>query len=995
MCLNTNGIKNNMNYLNKNAQKYDIIILQETMSIRTDTIKKAFKHNDILNIYNKKAVKTAKRGRGSGGLTFIVNKKFKSQAYFPSDRIGVLMLENLALVSVYFPYHKENDDSQYELYESECSKLIKVVTDLRAKGYKTIVCGDFNVDNYNPDNTNSFQPLYERMVNTLKLNMVDTELPQKIDYTFKTYNTWLDHVLCDNELNECIDVVIKEDYSSKSDHFPLIIRTNYSKRNIPVINTVQKQFDFLPKHILSSPIFKSEFQANINANMLLLKTKINNIHMNITDQEMIDFMTSNFYESLNNSIKKAKEVRISDPKYCHVRSNSWWSDQAQLLHDEKDVLYKIKNKSDSVLARIKRITRQIEGIKNNWTKRGIRGHLTRLNKNFKHERTNFWKQLKRNNTIKVEVDLDTEDIRIEFQKLFNTKLVNTHDNNSLQTKIDQIVNEKLSSGNMNERIIINRLEVLEIINNLASNKANGSTGLNNEIIKLACRLYETDMNIYTSNDIVLDMICFIIQFILDKQVFPNNFNTAEMYALIKCPEKSTSDIGNIRPISVSDILTNIFEKLILNRINLVSAPTMKQFGFTRNASCSHAVFLLKETMNITKIKNKKLYATAIDASKAFDKVNRQLLWLILFKKIGFLLTYILMKYYDISRAYVINKGEKSTVFKTTIGVKQGGPLSPRLFSLYLEDLEEMVDNTGIGIGIGNLHINLLLYADDIILITNNKRQMQQLLNLVENFGRSREIKFNPDKTNFICVNGNLNIKNSLYLNDLEHIKMDGEIIEEVHQIKYLGSYISNNLLNKTHLDERIRLTSAAVNQLAKTSGFENQLVSVKVKAQLYKSYIRPVLTYGLEAMILGTTQLDKIQKKEENIIKKALGLSTRLHSSELMICLGINRMDLKLDSMLPSFFYRLLQNQYTNDFIRQVINNNIKIDKKSIIYHIINKFKTKDMNKLNEKCKLYKGIIDKNFEYEKNELKQFSKLPNLLENMKSNLTEIILSLRAF
>ncbi len=148
-------------------------------------------------------------------------------------------------------------------------------------------------------------------------------------------------------------------------------------------------------------------------------------------------------------------------------------------------------------------------------------------------------------------------------------------------------------------------------------------------------------------------------------------------------------------------------------------------------------------------------------------------------------------------------------------------------------------------------------------------------------------------------------------------------------------------------------------------------------------------------MILGTTQLDKIQKKEENIIKKALGLSTRLHSSELMICLGINRMDLKLDSMLPSFFYRLLQNQYTNDFIRQVINNNIKIDKKSIIYHIINKFKTKDMNKLNEKCKLYKGIIDKNFEYEKNELKQFSKLPNLLENMKSNLTEIILSLRAF
>ncbi len=42
-------------------------------------------------------------------------------------------------------------------------------------------------------------------------------------------------------------------------------------------------------------------------------------------------------------------------------------------------------------------------------------------------------------------------------------------------------------------------------------------------------------------------------------------------------------------------------------------------------------------------------------------------------------------------------------------------------------------------------INLLLYADEIVLISNTKHEMQHLLDLVEEFGKSRENKFNPNK----------------------------------------------------------------------------------------------------------------------------------------------------------------------------------------------------------------------------------------------------------
>jgi len=233
--------------------------------------------------------------------------------------------------------------------------------------------------------------------------------------------------------------------------------------------------------------------------------------------------------------------------------------------------------------------------------------LTKLNFNFKHERTNFWKQLKKNQSSKVNVDLTTDEIKYEFQKLFNSKLIDSKKDQEMQTQVRNIVSNNMNLiKNLNQdRITVNQLEIYEIITNLPSNKANGSTGLNNEILKLACRQHDIELNVYTKNDQVLDVICYILQFIMDKQVFPKDFNNSEMYALIKNADKSTSCQSNIRPISVSDILTNIFGKIILIKINQASAPTNKQFGFTKNASCSHAVFVLKETMQITKNLKKK------------------------------------------------------------------------------------------------------------------------------------------------------------------------------------------------------------------------------------------------------------------------------------------------------------------------------------------------------------------------------------------------------
>lgn len=100
------------------------------------------------------------------------------------------------------------------------------------------------------------------------------------------------------------------------------------------------------------------------------------------------------------------------------------------------------------------------------------------------------------------------------------------------------------------------------------------------------------------------------------------------------------------------------------------------------------MFTVSEIIKYIKNKNKTVYMVCIDASKAFDKVCRPYLWCKLYKKLGYELMTLIKNYYGATKAMVKNNDEMSERFATSIGVKQGGPLSPRLFALYIEDLIE-------------------------------------------------------------------------------------------------------------------------------------------------------------------------------------------------------------------------------------------------------------------------------------------------------------------
>lgn len=70
-------------------------------------------------------------------------------------------------------------------------------------------------------------------------------------------------------------------------------------------------------------------------------------------------------------------------------------------------------------------------------------------------------------------------------------------------------------------------------------------------------------------------------------------------------------------------------------------------------------------------------------------------------------------------------------FNCADGVRQGDHLSPPVFSIFINDLATEVKELNKGVQMSNEKICLLLYADDIVLLTENEHDMQHVLDTLD------------------------------------------------------------------------------------------------------------------------------------------------------------------------------------------------------------------------------------------------------------------------
>ena len=179
-----------------------------------------------------------------------------------------------------------------------------------------------------------------------------------------------------------------------------------------------------------------------------------------------------------------------------------------------------------------------------------------------------------------------------------------------------------------------------------------------------------------------------------------------------------------------------------------------------------------------------MYSCFLDASKAFDRVNR-------FRKLlnrGVPVIFIrILLYWYRTQTFCIKWGSTtSDCFNVSNGVRQGGILSPYLFIVYIDDLTNMLNSAGIGCHIHNC-IKHVFYADDICVIARSPSGLQGLLSICAKFGLENYVEYNPVKS--LCMvfkSRGFNLK-------CPDIYMNVKKLAYVKEAKYLGVIICNDL----------------------------------------------------------------------------------------------------------------------------------------------------------------------------------------------------------
>ena len=170
-----------------------------------------------------------------------------------------------------------------------------------------------------------------------------------------------------------------------------------------------------------------------------------------------------------------------------------------------------------------------------------------------------------------------------------------------------------------------------------------------------------------------------------------------------------------------------------------------------------------------------IYVYFVDFKKAFDTViHSGIKYKLLQNNINGMFYRILCDMNKNNYLSVKLDSKFTQPFKSDIGVRQGVVLIPNIFKFFLNDLNISIESSGIGTTLFNTNIGCLLYADDLVLISDSKNGLQKQLNILNEC-----LSVNISKTKVIIFN-----KTGKLVQDIFHI--ENQVIECATSYKYIG-----------------------------------------------------------------------------------------------------------------------------------------------------------------------------------------------------------------
>ena len=324
------------------------------------------------------------------------------------------------------------------------------------------------------------------------------------------------------------------------------------------------------------------------------------------------------------------------------------------------------------------------------------------------------------------------------------------------------------------------LQELELVLKKAkTNKAPGNDRMPYEFYKNAPQCFRIEL---------LTLLNFIF---LNKEI-PASFSHSIIVPLFKKGDQSSA--SNYRRLSLLDCTYKLFASLLLERINAwvdrTNVLKENQAGFRKGYSTVDNIFTLTSIVHLHFSQNKKVYVYFVDFKGAFDSFPRDCMFYKLrCSGLSSHIVDVLRLIYGKTTNQVWFGNTLSTMFETIQGVRQGCVLSPILFALYLNDLEEILPG---GIFLGQTNVKVLLYADDLVLLSDTPDGLQEMIDALFAYCLRWGLTVNMDKSKTLVFRKTARIPANLVWH------FGNEQIQNVNQYKYLGVVLNYNLSFARH-----------------------------------------------------------------------------------------------------------------------------------------------------------------------------------------------------
>ncbi|KAK3540649.1 hypothetical protein QTP70_034466 [Hemibagrus guttatus] len=234
----------------------------------------------------------------------------------------------------------------------------------------------------------------------------------------------------------------------------------------------------------------------------------------------------------------------------------------------------------------------------------------------------------------------------------------------------------------------------------------------------------------------------------------------------------------------------------------------------------------------------------VDLEKAFDRVPRGILWEVPWEYgVHGPLLRAVQSLYNWSRSLVRIASCKPDLFPVHVGLRQGCPLSPVLFIVFMDRISRRSQGLE-GVRFGDHRISSLIFADDVVLLAPSSLDLQHALG-----------RFAAE-----C--------------EAAGMRDGGEVLSQVEQFKYLGVLFTSEGRMDREIDRRIGTAAAVMRSMYRSVVVKKEL-SWKAKLSIYQSIYVPILTYGHELWVKTERVRSQIQAAEMSFLRRVAGCSLR------------------------------------------------------------------------------------------------------------------------